>query len=138
MKIPTRRFDKTVPLPMYEDGAAGFDFISREAVTIKPKEIKIIPSNLALAIPKGYVLLIVPRSSTASRHGLTMPNSIGVIDPFNDAEDNEHFILLYNFTNKAVKIKKGDQIAQGILLKYEKAQFDEKMKLAPARKGRRK
>jgi dUTP pyrophosphatase len=132
MKLIAKRFDKSLPLPTYEKGAAGFDFVCRSNTTIKPKEIKALPGNIALDIPEGYVLLVVPRSSTANKLGLMMPHSIGVVDPFYDGEDNEIVLLFYNFTNKTVRIKRGDKIAQGILIKYEQVQFDESRKLGPS------
>lgn len=67
MQIPTKRFNKNTPLPQYEDGAAGFDFICSEDSEIDAGETKAIPGNLAMAIPEGYVLMIVPRSSTPAR-----------------------------------------------------------------------
>ena len=116
-------------LPAYEDRAAGFDFICRVDATIPPHELKAIPSNIALDIPEGYMLMVVPRSSTAFKKGLMLANSAGIIDPFYDGEDNEIFLLFYNFTSKNVEIKKGDKIAQGILVKYEKVDFDETQQL---------
>lgn len=70
MKIKIKRFDKKIPLPKYEKLAAGFDFIYRKGATIKPKEIKAIPGNIACEIPDEYVLLVVPRSNTAKRFWL--------------------------------------------------------------------
>ena len=129
MKIKIKRFDKKIPLPKYEKLAAGFDFVCRKGATIKQKEIKAIPSNVACEIPDGYVLFAVPRSSTAKRFGLLMPHSFGVVDPFYRGDDNEIILLFYNFTGHSVKIKKGDKIAQGILIKFEKVEFIEVNKL---------
>ena len=136
MKVPTKRFDTSLPLPKYEKQAAGFDFICRSRATLKPSEIKAIPANLALAIPEGYVLLIVPRSSTPSRLGLMMPHSVGVLDPYYSGDQNEIVLLLQNFTEKVVRVKKGDVLAQGILVKYEKVEFDETKKLKSSKRGK--
>jgi dUTP pyrophosphatase len=135
MKIPTKRFDKKLPLPKYEKGAAGFDFIIRENATIKPKETQALKSNLAMEIPEGYFLMIIPRSSTALRTGLTMPNSVGVIDSFYNGSENEMHLLFYNSTGKDVKVKKGDKLAQGIIFKYEIAEFDETRKLKRSKRS---
>jgi dUTP pyrophosphatase len=105
--------------------AAGFDFYCVKNTTIKPGEIKVLPSNIALEIPEGCALLVLPRSSTPSRHGLMMPHSIGLIDPFYHGDNDEIILQFYNFTKKQVKIKKGDKIAQGVLIKYEKVEFEE-------------
>ncbi len=136
MKIPTKRFDTSLPLPSYEHNAAGFDLSARETTIIPSKQMAVIPSNLALAIPKGYVLFLVPRSSTPHKHGLMMPNSIGVIDPFYNGDDNEIMILVYNFTDKEVTIKKGDVFVQGILVKYETVEFDEGTKLPKGKRNK--
>lgn len=129
MKIPTKRFDISLPLPKYEKQAAGFDFICRKGTTFKPGEIKAVPANLALAIPEGYVLMIVSRSSTPSRLGLVMPHSAGVLDPFYSGEDNEIVLLFHSIRKSAVKVKKGDVLAQGLLVKCERVEFDETKKL---------
>jgi dUTP pyrophosphatase len=125
MDIKIKRFDKSVRLPTYEKKAAGFDFFCRIGTTIKPGEVKPVPSNIAMEIPDGYVLLIIPRSSTPFRLGISMPNSLGVIDPFYFGDDNEIMLIFYNFTNKPVTIKKGERLAQGILVKYEQLNFKE-------------
>lgn len=129
MKITAKRFDKELPLPLYEEGAAGFDFTCRFDVTIKPKAIGVVHLNIGMKVPKGYFLMIVPRSSTAHRKGLVMPHSIGVVDPYYSGPENEVVTLLYNFTNKAVKVKRGDQIVQGMLIKHQFVSFDESKKL---------
>ncbi len=133
MKIKTKRFDKNIPLPSYEELAAGFDFVCREDTELEPGESKAIPGNIAMEIPDGYVLMVVPRSSTASRFGLTMPHSVGIIDPFYRGDDNEIMLIFHNFGNKKSIIKKGDKIAQGILVKYEKISFSETDKLGKSK-----
>lgn len=133
MKLPTKRFDATIPLPEYEDKAAGFDFVCREDATIEPGEIKALPGNIALEIPEGNVLFIIPRSSTANRLGLRMPHSIGVIDPFYCGQDNEIVLLSQNFADQPVAVRKGSKLAQGILVKYERVDFDESIPLKPSK-----
>jgi dUTP pyrophosphatase len=136
MKIPAKRFDTKLPLPEYEPLAAGFDFVCRENVVIKPQQLKTISANIAMAIPKGYTLLVVPRSSTPHRFGLSMPHSIGIVDPFYNGSDDELVLLFYNFTSKTVKVKRGDKIAQGILVKYEAVEFDESKALKKSHIGK--
>lgn len=125
MKIKTKRFDKDLPLPAYEDLAAGFDFVCRSDDEILPGKMKAISGNIAMVIPDGYVLLVVPRSSTPSRFDLVMSHSVGVIDPFYHGDTNEIKLLFQNIGEEPVSIKRGDQIAQGMLLKCEKVEFDE-------------
>ena len=134
MEIKIKRFDKKIPLPKYEKDAAGFDFFCRTNVSIKPKEIKALPANIAFVIPKGCVLFILPRSSTPTRKGLVMPHSVGVLDPFYCGDDNEAKLIFQNITNKTVSIKKGDKLAQGILIKYELVVFKEVEKLKKSKR----
>lgn len=137
MKLKTKRFDQSIPLPKYQPEAAGFDFFCRKKTTIKPGETKAIPSNVAIEIPEGHVILVIPRSSTSCRLGIMMPHSVGVIDPFYKGDDNEIMLIFYNFTDKPAIIKKGERIAQGLLLKTVKAEFKEVKKLTKkARKSR--
>jgi len=82
-----------------------------------------------MSVPDGYMLLIVPRSSTPLRKGLSMPHSIGVTDPFYCGDDNENMLIFRNFTDKTVAIKKGEKLAQGIIVKFERVEFEEVNKL---------
>lgn len=129
MKIKIKRFDENISLPEYEKGAAGFDFLCRTNTVIKPNEIRGIPSNVALVVPKGYLLLVLSRSSTPTHTGLVMPHSVGIIDPFFCGDDDEIQLIFKNTTNKSISIKKGAKLAQGVLIKYETAEFVEVKKL---------
>ncbi|HYD92210.1 MAG TPA: hypothetical protein VEA37_12075, partial [Flavobacterium sp.] len=59
----------------------------------------------------------------------------GIIDSFYNGSDNEMHLLFFNFTDKNVTVKKGDKLAQGIILKYETADFDENTKLKKSKRG---
>lgn len=134
MKLKIKRFDKKIPLPKYEKMAAGFDFYLPKSVTFSPGETKTIDTNIAMEIPEGYFLMIVPRSTTFSRFGLVMPHSIGIIDPMYYGDDNEIVLLFQNPSKKVVRVPKGAKIAQGILMKYEKAEFQEVKKLKKSKR----
>ena len=129
MKIKIKRFDETIPLPQYDENAAGLDLFSRTEMTIEPGEIRGIPSNVAVEIPKDHVLLVVSRSTTPTRRGLVMPHSVGVIDPFFCGDDNEILLIFRNITNEPVTVEKGAKLAQGILVKFEKIELEEVKKL---------
>lgn len=135
MKFKIKRFDKKLPLPQYAPDypelAAGFNFICREEVVIPPGETKAIPGNIAIEIPPGYVLLVLPRSSTPSRLNLRMPHSIGVIDPFYRGDENEIMLIFENFSDKAVTVERGMKIAQGIFVRYEQPVWEEVDELGP-------
>ena len=59
---------------------AGADLFARESITLHPGEAKPIPMGIKLEIPMGYVGLIFPRSGLATKKGLTLTNTVGVID----------------------------------------------------------
>ncbi|MFA5926213.1 MAG: hypothetical protein WC831_04770 [Parcubacteria group bacterium] len=129
MKLRIKRFNKNIPLPRYEKMAAGFDFYLPKRVTFNPGETRALDCNVAMEIPEGYFLLIAPRSTTFSRFGIIMPHSIGIIDPMYRGDSNELVLLFHNVSKKKAIVPKGAKIAQGIFMKYEKAEFQEVKKL---------
>ena len=102
-----------MPLPKHETiGAVGFDLYARVDTEIAAKSLGKIPSNLIIETPPGFMLLISLRSSTPKKFGLLSPHGIGVVDQDFSGSDDEINILVFNFTDKGVTIKKGDRIAQ--------------------------
>lgn len=125
MNIKIIRIDKSLPLPEYKTaGSVAFDIYSREDSRIQPKEIKILPSNLIIKILKGYFLLITARSSLV-KNGLMLANSVGVIDQDYHGSKDEIGISVYNFTEQAVSVQRGDRLAQGLILPVERAKWEE-------------
>ena len=126
MKVKLQRIDKALPLPIYEtSGSVGFDLLAREDYTIDPGKIELIPSNVIVECPQGYMLAIASRSSTPRKKGLTMPHGFGVIDKDYCGPEDEIKIQVYNFTDQAVTIHKGDKIAQGIFVRVDTFEFVE-------------
>lgn len=119
MNISIKRFDKDFPLPAPEKGAACFDLICRETVTIPSHTIKAIPQNVAIKIPEGYALLLFTRSSTPLRKGLMLANGVGVVDSFYCGDKDENLAFLFNITDKPVTVEAGDKIVQGMIVKSE-------------------
>ncbi|MBU1143150.1 MAG: dUTP diphosphatase [Firmicutes bacterium] len=110
------------------EGSAGYDLSSIEDVTIMPQEIKLIPTGLKVLMPKNEALFVFPRSSLAIKRGIMMSNSVGVIDAdYYGNSDNEGHIMvpLINIRNEPVQILKGERIAQGVFLQYQKTTDDE-------------
>lgn len=110
------------------EGSAGYDLSSIEDITIMPQEIKLIPTGLKVLMPKNEALFVFPRSSLAIKKGLMMSNSVGVIDAdYYGNTDNEGHIMvpLINIKNEPVQILKGERIAQGVFLQYQKTSEDE-------------
>mgnify|MGYP003732103191 CR=1 FL=1 len=136
MQIKIKRLDKELPLPAYQTaGSAGFDIYSRENITIAPKTIALIPSNLIIATPPGYMLIVASRSSTPKRKGLMIANGIGIVDSDYCGSEDEVKILVYNFTNNEVLVEKGERIAQGLFVKVEQGQWEEVDEMSSKTRG---
>ena len=110
-------------LPRYEsNGAAGMDLsadIDTE-VELKPLERKILPTGIAISLPKDIEAQIRPRSGLAIKHGVTLLNTPGTIDSDYRGEIK---VILINISDSAYTIKPGDRVAQMVLSKYIQGQF---------------
>lgn len=126
MNVQITRIDTTLELPKYESkGAVGFDFVTRETMTIQPKEIGLIPGNVVIKVPEGYALMIFSRSSMPRKKGLMCPHSVGIIDEDYCGPDDEILVQVYNFTDDPVTVERGERIAQGLFVKVDKAEWTE-------------
>jgi dUTP pyrophosphatase len=93
---------------------AGFDLYASENVLIRPKERSLISTDVAMAIPKGHVGLIWPRSGLAVKHGVDV--FAGVID---SGYRGEVKVCLYNSDSEILEVREGDRIAQLLIQKVE-------------------
>ncbi len=119
------RVDQNFPLPSYKTaGACCFDLYSRISEEIKPNEVKRLPSNLIIAVPEGFCLLILPRSSFG-KLGLIFPHSVGVIDNDYCGQDDEILIQVQNISQKTVKVEAGKRIAQAMIVPIVKPAIKE-------------
>jgi len=136
MEISIKRIEKNLPLPEYQTpGSVAFDLYSRKDMLIEPKSLGFIPTNLIIKIPKGYMLVVVPRSSTPKRKGLSIPHGIGIIDQDYCGEKDELLVQVYNFTNQQVKIERGERIGQATFVPIEKVEFHEVDKMSDDSRG---
>ncbi len=136
MKARIKRIDKTLPLPVYHtDGSVGFDIMCRQDTVIKPKEIVLLPGNVVVETPKGYMLLVTLRSSTPRKYGLIKPHGVGIIDNDYCGDEDEVKVQVYNFTDKDVVVKKGDRIAQGIFVRVDRIEWEETDAMGKSRGG---
>lgn len=125
VKLTIKRFDDAFPLPTPTDGAACFDFFTRETITIEPGKIGAVKLNAAIKVPAGYALLVFSRSSTALRKGLMLANGVGVVDPFYSGDNDENLAFLHNITDEPVTIEAGDRVVQGMIIKTAPVIWDE-------------
>lgn len=97
--------------------AAGYDVRSAEdEVTLRPGEIRLVGTGLAMELPEGVECQVRPRSGLALRHGITLPNSPATIDPDYRGELR---IILQNLGAEPVTLRRGERIAQLVFARFE-------------------
>jgi dUTP pyrophosphatase len=134
--ITIHRLDPSIPLPQYQTaGAAGFDFASSVDMTIGPGEVALVPTGLVIQAPAGHFLGIFARSSTPLKRGLMVANGVGVVDSDYCGPKDEIKIQVLNFTQAPVSVKKGDRLAQGIVMSYVRAEWRELAESAQPTRG---
>ena len=119
VQIAVRQLDAELPLPVTaHSGDAGVDLHSREDVLISAAGGRmLVPTGIAVAIPDGYVGLVVPRSGLAVKHGVTLVNTPGIID---SGYRGELKVVMIN-TDPATdyQVARGDRIAQLVIQRVE-------------------
>jgi len=113
------------PLPQYATkGASGMDIRAALDIplTLQPLERNLIPTGLFVEIPQGYEIQIRPRSGLAIKHGITCLNTPGTIDSDYRGEIK---IILINLSSEEQVINPGDRVAQMIIQKTERAEFEQ-------------
>ncbi|WP_420625352.1 dUTP diphosphatase [Candidatus Poriferisodalis sp.] len=123
--VPIRRLDPGLPLPAYaKPGDAGCDLLAAETVTLAPGGGRaMVPTGIAVAIPPGYAGFVQPRSGLAWRHGVTCVNSPGLID--SGYRDELRVLLLNTDPTEPYEIQRGDRIAQLVIQRVERAEWEE-------------
>lgn len=134
MRLEFVRLDPAVALPARaREGDAGLDLSSNTDATIGPGERAVLPTGLAVAIPPGHAGLVLPRSGLASREGLTLANAPGLIDP---GYRGEIKIAVVNLDRtKAVEVRRGDRVAQLLLVPFAEAEPVEVGELSATQRG---
>ena len=113
------------PLPQYATtGSSGMDIRAslNIPVTLQPLERTMIPTGLFVEIPAGYEIQVRPRSGLAIKQGITCLNTPGTIDSDYRGEIK---IILINLSSEEQVINHGDRIAQMIVQKVEKAEWEQ-------------
>lgn len=111
------------PLPAYQSAdAAGLDLHAavEAPLTLAPGARALVPTGIAMAIPRGFEGQVRPRSGLALRHGVTVLNSPGTIDADYRGEVK---VLLINLGQEPFTVKAGDRIAQLVIAKVERAEL---------------
>ena len=136
MRLKIKRLDATIPLPTYgTDEAAGFDLAAASDVTIGPGQIALVRTGLIIEVPTGHFLAIFARSSTPLKRGLAVANGVGVIDPDYSGPNDEVMIQVLNFTRAEVVVRRGDRLAQAIVLAAPRVTWNEVDEIRQATRG---
>jgi dUTP pyrophosphatase len=126
MDVRITRLDDSLPLPSYQTaGAAGFDLASSVDMTVAPGEVTLVPTGLVIAAPAGHFIGVFARSSTPLKRGLMVANGVGIVDADYSGPDDEIKIEVYNFTGAPVVVRRGDRLAQGVILPFVRATWHE-------------
>lgn len=113
LAVKRLRPDACLPERAYADDAA-FDLCAAVELVIAPQERAVVPTGIALGLPAGVAALTLPRSGLAARHGITIVNAPGLIDP---GYRGEIQIVLLNTDRLAdFAVHVGDRIAQLLLI----------------------
>ena len=136
VKILIKKFDKNIKLPSYKtSGSSGMDLAAhiKSKTNIRPNKIAVIPTGIAVAIPKNYEIQIRPRSGLAAKKGISVLNTPGTIDSDYRGEIK---IILINLSKKSFIVKSGDRIAQMILCPVAKGRLKEVKDLPKTVRGK--
>ncbi|MBQ7639902.1 MAG: dUTP diphosphatase [Bacteroidales bacterium] len=123
------------PCPAYATPlSAGMDLKANltEPVTLGPLERTMVPTGLYIALPEGYEAQIRPRSGLAAKHGITVTNAPGTVDA---DYRGEICVLLVNLSNTPFVINPGERIAQMVIARYEKVEWEEVEALDETERG---
>jgi dUTP pyrophosphatase len=127
--VPIARLDPAAALPhQAHDDDAGYDLVANEDAALTAGGGRaLVPTGIAVAIPPGYGGFVLPRSGLALRHGVTVLNSPGLIDPQYRGEVK---VLLVNTDpTTAYEVHRGDRIAQLVIQKVEYVEWREQPSL---------
>lgn len=135
IEILIKRLSKDVPLPKYEtDGSSGLDLAANNAekIEINPGKSEIIPTGLAVTIPREFEIQIRPRSGLAAKNQISVLNTPGTIDADYRGEIK---VILINHSDKSFIVEKGLRIAQMIVCPIIKAKIKEVETLEDTKRG---
>lgn len=134
VRVEVVRLDPDLPLPSYQRvGDAGMDLHSAQDATIPPAGRAVVGTGIALAIPDGYAGFVAPRSGLAARLGLSVVNAPGVVDSGYRGEIK--VILINHDPVDVIDVRRGDRIAQLLIVPVAPADLVEVAELPPSERG---
>jgi dUTP pyrophosphatase len=120
--IPIQRLDPELPLPVRQhETDAGYDLVTAVDIELAPGERTLVPTGVAIGIPRGYAGFVQPRSGLAIKHGVSIVNTPGLID---SGYRGEIKVVLINLDPRATfTAKRGERIAQLVIQRVEHVQW---------------
>ena len=114
--------------------SAGMDLKANtsEPIVLKPLERQLIPTGISIQLPEGCEAQVRPRSGLAAKYGITVANAPGTVDADYTGEIK---VILINLSNENFLINPGDRIAQMVIARYERVEWDEVAELNPTERG---
>ena len=122
-------------LPQYETvHAAGLDLKANidKSIVLKSLQRALVPTGIYIELPDGYEAQIRPRSGLAAKHGISLVNSPGTIDPDYRGEIK---VILVNLSDTDFELKPGERIAQMLIARFERIEWDEVEILSESGRG---
>jgi dUTP pyrophosphatase len=135
VSIKRVRPESGVPLPEYmTPHAAGMDLCADldDDLVLAPGQRALVPTGLAIALPDGVEAQVRPRSGLALRHGVTLVNAPGTIDPDYRGEIG---IILVNHGSEPFTVRRGERVAQLVVTRFCRAAWQEVDDLVESRRG---
>ena len=123
------------PLPAYAtEQSAGMDLRASisEPLTLNPLQRELVPTGLYIELPAGFEAQIRPRSGLAIKHGISLVNTPGTVDADYRGEIK---VILVNLSNEPFTLNPGERIAQMVVARHEKVQWDEVEGLEESARG---
>jgi len=125
MRVKIQRLDPRAMLPEHAHGPdedAGMDLRALEDATLVPGVPQAVSTGLAIELPPGFEAQVRPRSGLALKHAITLPNAPATIDP---GYRGEIKVILLNLGREDYRIHRGDGIAQLVIARYERIEWEE-------------
>lgn len=124
-----------IPLPQYiTEGSAGMDLCASVEAdqVLHPGETLVVPTGFSIELPRGYEAQVRPRSGLAAKHGVGILNAPGTIDSDYRGEIK---VILANFGKREFVVRRGDRIAQLVINRYARIQWEEVDRLSDTPRG---
>jgi len=123
------------PIPEYKTlDSAGMDLYANidNKIILKPLERILIPTGIYIELPEGYEAQVRPRSGLAIKNGISIVNTPGTIDA---DYRGEVMVILINLSQEDFIVNDGDRIAQMIISKFEKIEWEQVNELNFSNRG---